>query len=393
MIEASPATGATQQSNGEFALLCALAAIELGTERRERIANWRFSDVDWNRFLSLAEHHGLLPLAARNLLEMEAAADLPPEVERALRSGFEANLKHSLWLTAEMARLLRHFEMRQVRSLAYKGPVLGQSVYHDVALRNFSDLDFLIPRGEFERAKQALGEMGYRASENLDPAVERFWLRNGNERGFSSSAGNNLVELQWALVPYFYSVELPVEELLGRAGRIVVCGWDAPCLSPEDSLLVLCLHAGKHIWTRLLWLVDIAETLRSQTIEYKVVFSRARALGITRILGVSFWLVKNVLGEELPRLANEMMEADPRVAMLGREFAARLARGATYDFETKEYFLLTLKLRDRFSDRCRYLWRLIWTPGAGDLAAVKLPEALFPIYRILRLGRLLKKIF
>jgi hypothetical protein len=38
------------------------------------------------------------------------------------------------------------------------------------------------------------------------------------------------------------------------------------------------------------------------------------------------------------------------------------------------------------------LWRLVWTPGVGDVAAVRLPEALFPLYRIIRIGRLMGKV-
>src|ERR1019366_6054234 len=152
------------------------------------------------------------------------------------------------------------------------------------------------------------------------------------------------------------------------------------------------LHAAKHLWTRLIWLSDIEETLRTQTIDYSRVFSRARALGIARILGVSFWLVKNVLRAELPKPAEEMIAADPRVPVLGSEFAGRLARGAAYNFESTEYFRLILKLRERRGDRWRYLWRLVWTPGVGDIAAVQLPEALFPLYRVVRIGRLMRKL-
>jgi hypothetical protein len=80
------------------------------------------------------------------------------------------------------------------------------------------------------------------------------------------------------------------------------------------------------------------------------------------------------------------------VAALGREFAGRLARGATYDFESTEYFLLILKVRERRGDRLRYLWRLVWTPTVGDVAAVRLPEALFPLHRIVRICRLTRKL-
>jgi hypothetical protein len=394
-----PVSSARLQREDEFELLCALVGAELAPERLDRIENWNRSALNWSEVLRLAEHHGVLPLAARNLIEH--ACGLPPEIERSLRSAYEANLRRSLWFSAELARIMQHFERTPLRAVPYKGPVLAQSIYGDPGLRSFSDLDFLISPADFEQAKQALAEIGYRPSAALTPAVERLWLRTGYERSFDGAAGKNLVELQWALLPHFYAVDLHsddlgVEDLLARAGRTVAGGCEVPCLSPEDSVLVLCLHAAKHLWTRLIWLSDIAETLRiqsrSRTIDYSLVFSRARALGIARILGVSFWLVKNVLRAELPKPAEEMIAADPRVPTLGSEFAERLARGAAYDFESTEYFRLILKLRERRGDRWRYLWRLVWTPGVGDVAALRLPEALFPLYRIVRLGRLLRKL-
>jgi len=394
-LPTSPAWSAALQREDGFALLCALAGAELPPERIERIANWNLSALNWSEVLRLAEHHGVLPLAARNLIEH--GRGLPPEIERSLRSAYEANLRRSLWFTAELARIMQHFEHRQVRAVPYKGPVLAQSLYRDLGLRSFSDLDFLISPADFERAKQALAEIGYRPAADLiqaveSPSLERLWLRTGYERAFDSAAGKNLLELQWALLPRFYAVDLGLENLLARAGPTVVGGCAVPCLSAEDSLLVLCLHAAKHLWTRLIWLSDIAETLRTQTLDYSLVFSQARALGIGRILGVSFWLVKNVLRAKLPQPAEEMIAADRQVPALGGEFAERLARGARYDFESTEYFRLILKLRERRGDRWRYLWRLVWTPGAGDVAAVRLPEALFPLYRIVRMGRLMRKL-
>jgi hypothetical protein len=381
--------------SSEFALLCALAGTNLTSARRQQIADWNYSALEWNIFFQLADQHGVLPLAAHNLLEIDSAKparSLPAEVESSLRSAYQANLRRSLWFSSELTRIVRHFQSKQLHAIPFKGPLLAQSLYADVALRQFSDLDFLISSAEFDSAKRALDEVGYRPSTQLTPEVERFWLRRGNERAFDGAAGKNLVELQWAVLPYFYAINLRVEDLLTRAKSTYVSESETGCLSSEDSLLVLCLHAAKHLWTRLIWLSDISETLRIDAIDYSLLFDRARTLGTTRILGVSFWLAQNVLEIELPQAAENLVHSDPSTVVIGSSFAERLARGAAYDFESADYFRLILKLRERRRDRWRYLWRLLWTPGAGDLDAVRLPGPFFPLYRIVRTGRLLRKL-
>jgi hypothetical protein len=394
------------QREDEFGLLCAVASAKMTIAQIEHVANWNFSSLDWNEIIRLAEHHGVLPLVARNL--MEHARGLPPEIEHTFRSAYELNLKRGLWFAAELARIIRHLNRRQAEHrqaehpqtdrqqfpvLPFKGPILAQSLYGDPGLRSFSDLDLLISSADFKGAKQALAEIGYSPAKKFTPAVERFWLQNGYEQSFNGVAGDNLVELQWALLPQLYAVDLKVEDLLARSGPVVVVGCQMRCLSPEDSLTVLSLHAAKHLWGRLIWLVDIAGTLRAGNTDYGLVFSNARSLGIARILGVTFWLVKNVLHAELPDAAEEMIASDRTASVLGQEFAARLRRAATYDFESTEYFRLILKLRERSGDRWRYLWRLFWTPGEGDLAAIPLPEAFFPLYRVVRMARLMGKPF
>ena len=353
----------------EFELLCACSGVELSLERSGRIANCTASEINWDELLRQAEHHGVAPLLARNL--RAHGRGVPANIEQSLRSGFEANIRRNLWFASELVRILQHFDEKAIRTVPYKGPVLAESVYGDLALRRFSDLDFLVAPSDFSRAKQALGELGYEPSVSLTPAAERMVLQTGYELSFDSAAGKYLVELQWGLLPHFYSVDLSANDLLQRSGRTVLGGKEVPSLSPEDLLLVLCLHAAKHFWMRLIWISDIAETLRSQTLDYGVVFSRARELGIVRVLGVSFWLARNVLGSAIPQQAEDLVGADPQIEVLGKLFAGRLASSATYDFESTEYFRLVLALRERRRDRVRYLWRLVWTPGPGEVAAVQ----------------------
>ena len=378
-----------QIGSKEFALLTACAGVSTSPQSAARIRDEIDADIEWNEFLRLADHHGVLPLVSRNL--HWEGAKLPAEIEKRLQRADEENVRRSLWFATELSRILKHFEQRNLKAIPYKGPSLAAVVYGDLALRSFNDLDFLISPGDFKRTQQALGELGYLPA-GMSPKAERYWLKKGYERSFDSENGKNLLELQWSLLPYFYAVDLRLEDLFSRSMHTEVAGEKIACLSPEDSLLVLSLHAAKHLWTRLIWVCDIAESIRTQAIDHVVVVRRARDAGILRMLGVSLWLAEQLLGAALSSAFRDVLEADPEINVLGRLFSERLARGASYDFESPGYFLLVRKLRERRSDRWRYLWRLIWTPGVGDLAAVSLPEALFPLYRVIRLGRLARKV-
>ena len=364
--------------------------MELDPARVTRLADSDLCRIDWNEFLRLADHHGVSSLAAKNLLAY--GRGLPEQVIRSLQSAYETNVRRNLWFAGELGRIARHFEGKKLPVLPYKGPVLAESAYGDLALRNFSDLDFLVVPADFEPAKQALAELGYQPAMPLKPESERLWLRFGYERAFDSAAGKFLVELQWNLLPHFYAVNLETEELLERSVAVSVAGQAIRTLSPEDLLLVLSLHAAKHLWTRLIWVADIAETMRTHSIDYELVVSRAQALGIKRALGVSLWLARHVLEAKLSPPAEDITASDSQIQVLGREFAECLQRSATYDFDTSAYFRKIMRLRERRLDRWRYLWRLLWTPSEGDLAAVHFSEALFPLYRLVRLWRLARKI-
>src|SRR5260370_38826614 len=163
-----PSVSSTRrQRQGEFELLGALAGVDLPSQRMERIANWTFSTLDWSKCLQLAEHHGVLPLAGRNLIELGRGASgqaernrsLPLEVERSLRSAYEANLRRNLWFTAELARIMQHFESSRLLALPYKWAALGESLYPHPGLGSFSDLHFLTPPSPSHLSSQALSHI------------------------------------------------------------------------------------------------------------------------------------------------------------------------------------------------------------------------------------------
>ena len=82
------------------------------------------------------------------------------------------------------------------------------------------------------------------------------------------------------------------------------------------------------------------------------------------------------------------MANDRDALALAHEIRAQIVSGVSYDVESVAYFRLMLRLRERRSDRVRFLQRLAFTPGPNEWQAIRLPAPLFPLYRLVRLSRL-----
>ena len=90
--------------------------------------------------------------------------------------------------------------------------------------------------------------------------------------------GRNLLELQWALQPRFYAVDFDMDGLFERAVNVAVAGRRVKTPSPEDLLLVLSVHAAKHVWGRLIWLCDIVQILKLGNLNWDWVRAHARGI-------------------------------------------------------------------------------------------------------------------
>ena len=68
---------------------------------------------------------------------------------------------HALYLTAELLRILRLLDAHAIRAVPLKGPALAQSLYGDLALREFCDLDVLVQETDLRKARGLLEAQGY----------------------------------------------------------------------------------------------------------------------------------------------------------------------------------------------------------------------------------------
>jgi putative nucleotidyltransferase-like protein len=342
--------------------------------------------LNWASLLQLAEHHGLVPILYQSLSSV--SREVPSPNLSLLKERYQTNLHRTLFLARELIRILDHFDALGIDVLPYKGLALAETLYGDIALRQAGDIDLLIRSRDLSRIKAALKEVGYSPHLLLNEAEERAYLASGYECAFDSALGRNLLEVQWALQPQFYAVDFDMDAMFRRAITVSVAGRNMKTPSSEDLFLILSLHAAKHVWGRLIWLCDIAQLLKSSGLNWNWIGETAHSLGILRILQVTLVLTNRLLGTAVPAASEKALSADPAALALADEIAPQVGRATPHNVESLSYFGLMMRLRERRADRIRFLQRLAFTPGPGEWKSVRLPAPLFPLYRLVRLGRL-----
>ena len=349
------------------------------------------SGVNWGRAVELALHHGLVPLVFRRL---SAEIDTHPSFGlEALRQHDKANTHRTLWLTLELLNIHRHLQARGLEVLPYKGPVLAEALYGNVTLRQFSDLDLLVRSTDLGKIKAALAELGYAPGLQLAQAAERDYLKSGYEYTFDGARGRNLLEIKWQILPRFYSVGFDVNDFFERATGVTIEGQKLRTLCEQDLMLVLCVHAAKHAWKQISWLCDIVQLARSNALDWAELQAHARDLGIMRIVAVTFLLAHKLLGAPVSEQLSAETEKDGESEVLAQHILSLIVAEEEFDPESMAYFRLMVRLRERPQDRFSFCWRLLLTPGAGEWEAVRLPSALFPLYRAVRVCRLTGRLF
>lgn len=389
-----PHAGAMAKIPAELQLLLSCGRRNLGREDRLRVNRLLSTPgLDWDHVLRAAGDHGMIPLLSGHLLNDFADA-VPEAVRLRLRSAFLESAQESLLQTRELLKVVRTLSAAGVRSLAYKGIALALSLYGNIGWRQCCDVDILVHQRDFFAARDALLAADYSPLLSLPPTQQLSYLAAGCEMQFSSPGSHVLVELQWQIVPRYFSLAFDMDRVFARAERITISGLEIETLSPEDTALVLAVHGGKHAWSRLCWACDFAELLRSGNIGWDVVQDEAERHGAQSLLTVAVGVAARLFNAPAPE--NLHYSAESRHCALIDELCGNALENQQKlgkdDKPSIRDFMLQAKLRERWRDRARMLYRLAATPNLSEWNMLKLPPRLSPLYLVVRLFRLLGKL-
>jgi len=299
-----------------------------------------------------------------------------------LRTAAHTTARRNLRLTSELLQILDALHGLDIRCIPYKGPVLAAMVYGDISLRQFADLDVIVPERDATRALALLSERGYHYAKETEKDVT---LR-------SDEAGIDL-ELHWAITTTREPVQIPAELVWRDLRTFSVAGRSVLANSYETLLLLQCFHGAKHLWERLGWLCDIAEIVRAQpALEWSRVIEPATALGARKTLFLGLSLARELLGAEPPSDVVRLMQREPGLGALSDQVTGWLRSEHPIPRGELEHFFV--RLQEHSADRVRVGLKQVkafMAPTTRDTELYPVPTFLTWMLYPLRIVRLVRE--
>ena len=374
----------------EDELLLACASTKLAGGQCKAIRRLAAECKNWDYVLQAARSHGLTPLVCTNL-DRNAGDIVPRESLDLLRSRLRANASRNLFLTQELLSLIREFGADGIDVIPLKGPLLAMTAYGNVGLREFLDLDVLVPKRDLDRAGKLLMRRGYRQPAGQGGENRSIHVESQLGCDFVSRDRKASVELHWSFLQKWLGFEVDLDALWKAPSHFSLGGTDVLGLPAEITLCYLCAHGAKHRWSRLCWVVDVAELLRAQPgLNWDELLKTSKRTGSRRTLFLGLHLAHTLLGANLPEEVWAQVKNDDSACVLAQEicggmFSDGTQAAANYGGWENDWFYLRTK--ERWQERLRYLQYLAgWLvlPSQRDRQWIPLPAGLGWLYIVLR---------
>ena len=269
----------------------------------------------WDSLQESASQEGLAGLLA--VMQCDRV-DCPPASQFAKREYFRLSKFY-----AELVRINHTLTRSGLQAVVLKGHALLPLYGGRVGLRPLRDIDLLARPGQVSALQQALGEPNSRAVD-IDVSQD---LVSGQRIRMRTRAFRFPVEDAWARSQAF-SPNFPALRRLG----------------PDDQFLHLAVHALKHAYSRLIWLVDLA--LAVPSLNPDSVLELAHQTGSQRAAALALELVRQSTGIESP--------LGSRLPPLNRWERASLARILDRTLPAELGELLTLNSLPRLRDKLAF---------------------------------------
>lgn len=280
----------------ELRLVLGLLRVALKTGEAAEIAGL-CRGVDWTAFGACVERHRVGAFL-HHRLSPEVRSALPVVAAQHLLQQSQTNVRRALMQSAELVRLVKLLEEKNIPVISLKGPLLSRQLYGELGLRHAGDIDLLVMPETAGRAHVVLGEAGYRRVSpgfELTPRQEKQYIQLRHEFSYLPAPPRPRMEMTWRLEPFSN-----LNDIWPRAIKQELGGHQVHTLPLNVNTPYLFEHGAGHAWFRLFWLVDAALLLADSKTDWDELLGQARAAKNTRPLLQGARLAGELLGIPAP---------------------------------------------------------------------------------------------
>jgi hypothetical protein len=338
----------TSEHVHEIALLLACTRNEVDTSSTERIRNLVRQPVNWRWLASTAEDQGVFPLLYHTI-KRNAPEAIPAANQTVWQRKFYGNAARNLYLARTLSQLLDIFESNRIRVLPYKGPLLATAIYGNLSLRKAGDLDLLVHRRDFRKAKELLLARGYQIYVTLT------WKDH-----LALQTEDINIDLHQEIAPRWYNYRVTFDDLWNRRDTINLDGKNLTTFSLEDLLIVLCLDivrdTAEATDLRLFKFCDVVRVITQVVESYNVgnwelLLEKARQIGARGALLVALRAADDLIGISMPTEIRKMVFASAALGTIARHAVAMVRNGPPRQKRFPHQTRIILKARERPQDK------------------------------------------
>jgi hypothetical protein len=147
--------------SSEEKLLLSLCRLEFSKEQRAKSGELLGEVKDWERFVNLANEHGIIALAANNIHELGFADHVPLQSMKQLDNALMQSMIRNTWLAKRWKEVNIILSDANIKHVLLKGMALEHTVYGARGLRQMTDTDILVKRNDALKAWLILQQHGF----------------------------------------------------------------------------------------------------------------------------------------------------------------------------------------------------------------------------------------
>ncbi|MEL7356060.1 MAG: nucleotidyltransferase family protein [Cyanobacteria bacterium J06560_6] len=306
----------------------------------------------WKTLHELAIAHRTIPVLYDRLHKL--CPDTPPKpLLDKLRSACHAIALKNMFVTSELSRIITLMATQGIDTMPYKGPILAQTLYTDLRMRQYGDLDIVIQPQNMLRVEKILIEEGYRPYFGQKTEAElAAYMANKNEHtyDFYHDQKKIFIEMHWRFWPVFFSSVHP-KDIWHRREPAKIGDVDTSNLQIEDALVILCMHGSRHQWERLAWLCDVATLIEKYpNLDWEKTILTAEQWGARRMLYLGLYLSNCWLKATLPDTIRKKVLADSSIVKLAIQVDEQIFSPKTPE-RTLASTRYQIRARERWQDK------------------------------------------